>query len=175
MAVAMVDNSHGCLNPSPFGKQQPTTSKFLENTRNRARNTARGAVGSLKRGILLSVQGHAAHAHLLRVGSGSGNRRCGFQIVQITQTVQVGSIVCPAVPFANQVFSVAFLILAAVVFALWPTGYFGPLSSRIRGLFVKHTRTGILLCWSLFPHRTLHLSALKAFSVDATPAVRARA
>ena len=31
----------------------------------------------------------------------------------------------------------------AVVFAiLWPTGYFGPLSSRVRGLFVQHTRTG---------------------------------
>ena len=30
--VAMVDNSHGCLNPSPFGKQQPTirgTNVFL--------------------------------------------------------------------------------------------------------------------------------------------------
>jgi dolichyl-diphosphooligosaccharide--protein glycosyltransferase len=25
---------------------------------------------------------------------------------------------------------------------LLPTGYFGPLSSRVRGLFVKHTRTG---------------------------------
>jgi hypothetical protein len=29
-----------------------------------------------------------------------------------------------------------------IIMALLPTGYFGPFSARIRGLFVKHTRTG---------------------------------
>merc|ERR1719261_646122 len=39
--------------------------------------------------------------------------------------------------------SICFLaVLAVVGVLLWPTGYFGPLSSRIRGLFVKHTKTG---------------------------------
>lgn len=37
----------------------------------------------------------------------------------------------------------AFLAALALAAALlYPTGYFGPLSARIRGLFVKHTRTG---------------------------------
>uniref|UniRef100_A0A7S4LFI7 dolichyl-diphosphooligosaccharide--protein glycotransferase n=1 Tax=Eutreptiella gymnastica TaxID=73025 RepID=A0A7S4LFI7_9EUGL len=58
-----------------------------------------------------------------------------------------------------KVFSVAFLILAAVVFALWPTGYFGPLSSRIRGLFVKHTRTGNPLVDSVAEHQAASDSA----------------
>merc|ERR1712130_547680 len=34
-----------------------------------------------------------------------------------------------------------------------PTGYFGPLSSRIRGLFVKHTRTGNPLVDSVAEHQ----------------------
>merc|ERR1719401_2476532 len=43
------------------------------------------------------------------------------------------------------------LIGAAVV--LSPTGYFGPLSSRIRGLFVKHTKTGNPLVDSVAEHQ----------------------
>ena len=41
-------------------------------------------------------------------------------------------------------------ILAA---ALIPTGYFGPLSARVRGLFVKHTRTGNPLVDSVAEHQ----------------------
>jgi hypothetical protein len=41
----------------------------------------------------------------------------------------------------------------AVMAALWPTGYFGPLSSRIRGLFVQHTRTGNPLVDSVAEHQ----------------------
>lgn len=48
-----------------------------------------------------------------------------------------------------QVFTIAFMVLAGVVVVLLPTGYFGPLSSRIRGLFVKHTKTGVM---PLIPH-----------------------
>ena len=29
MAIAMVDNCHGCLSPSPFGKHQPTVDVTL--------------------------------------------------------------------------------------------------------------------------------------------------
>jgi len=36
---------------------------------------------------------------------------------------------------------------------LWPTGYFGPLSSRIRGLFVQHTKTGNPLVDSVAEHQ----------------------
>ncbi len=40
-----------------------------------------------------------------------------------------------------------------VSFVLLQQGYFGPLSSRIRGLFVKHTRTGNPLVDSVAEHQ----------------------
>lgn len=43
--------------------------------------------------------------------------------------------------------------LVVVVLILWPTGYFGPLSSRVRGLFVTHTRTGNPLVDSVAEHQ----------------------
>jgi len=43
--------------------------------------------------------------------------------------------------------------LVVVAFLLWPTGYFGPLSARIRGLFVKHTKTGNPLVDSVAEHQ----------------------
>jgi dolichyl-diphosphooligosaccharide--protein glycosyltransferase len=46
---------------------------------------------------------------------------------------------------------VAALLAAAVILA--PMGYFGPLSSRIRGLFVKHTKTGNPLVDSVAEHQ----------------------
>merc|ERR1719252_511781 len=43
--------------------------------------------------------------------------------------------------------------VVAVAFVLTPMGYFGPLSSRIRGLFVKHTKTGNPLVDSVAEHQ----------------------
>eukprot|EP00286_Rhodomonas_abbreviata_P008919 CAMPEP_0181337548 /NCGR_PEP_ID=MMETSP1101-20121128/28083_1 /TAXON_ID=46948 /ORGANISM="Rhodomonas abbreviata, Strain Caron Lab Isolate" /LENGTH=952 /DNA_ID=CAMNT_0023448061 /DNA_START=124 /DNA_END=2982 /DNA_ORIENTATION=+ len=43
--------------------------------------------------------------------------------------------------------------LTPVVLLLIPTGYFGPLSARVRGLFVKHTRTGNPLVDSVAEHQ----------------------
>jgi dolichyl-diphosphooligosaccharide--protein glycosyltransferase len=40
-----------------------------------------------------------------------------------------------------------------VVALLWPTGFFGPISSRVRGLFVKHTKTGNPLVDSVAEHQ----------------------
>jgi dolichyl-diphosphooligosaccharide--protein glycosyltransferase len=51
-------------------------------------------------------------------------------------------------------FGIAAVAGAMVVAALFPTGYFGPLSSRVRGLFVKHTRTGEV------DHRSRYFSGL---------------
>jgi dolichyl-diphosphooligosaccharide--protein glycosyltransferase len=42
---------------------------------------------------------------------------------------------------------------AAAAFLLLPTGYFGPLSSRVRGLFVQHTKTGNPLVDSVAEHQ----------------------
>ena len=46
-----------------------------------------------------------------------------------------------------------FGIVALLVALLLPTGYFGPLTARIRGLFVKHTRTGNPLVDSVAEHQ----------------------
>jgi dolichyl-diphosphooligosaccharide--protein glycosyltransferase len=46
-----------------------------------------------------------------------------------------------------------FGFLALIVAVLLPTGYFGPLTARIRGLFVKHTRTGNPLVDSVAEHQ----------------------
>merc|ERR1719420_2445621 len=43
--------------------------------------------------------------------------------------------------------------IVVVAILLAPTGYFGPLSSRIRGLFVKHTKTGNPLVDSVAEHQ----------------------
>ena len=40
-----------------------------------------------------------------------------------------------------------------LIFAVAPKGYFGPLSSRVRGLFVRHTRTGNPLVDSVAEHQ----------------------
>jgi len=45
------------------------------------------------------------------------------------------------------------LVLLVIAVMLYPTGYFGPLSSRIRGLFVKHTKTGNPLVDSVAEHQ----------------------
>jgi dolichyl-diphosphooligosaccharide--protein glycosyltransferase len=42
----------------------------------------------------------------------------------------------------TKVFGAVAMAVVAVIVVLAPTGYFGPLSSRVRGLFLKHTRTG---------------------------------
>ena len=47
----------------------------------------------------------------------------------------------------------ATIVVGAVVAALYPTGWFGPLSSRVRGLFVKHTVTGNPLVDSVAEHQ----------------------
>ncbi|EED93659.1 oliosaccharyl transferase, partial [Thalassiosira pseudonana CCMP1335] len=49
--------------------------------------------------------------------------------------------------------SMAAVVLLGVGMALWPTGYFGPISSRVRGLFVKHTKTGNPLVDSVAEHQ----------------------
>ncbi|EOD07366.1 oligosaccharyl transferase [Emiliania huxleyi CCMP1516] len=44
-------------------------------------------------------------------------------------------------------------LLVVATAAILPTGYFGPLSSRVRGLFLKHTRTGNPLVDSVAEHQ----------------------
>ena len=61
---------------------------------------------------------------------------------------------------------VASTAAAAASFAiayLLPTGYFGPLSARIAGLFVKHTRTGNPLVDSVAEHQPANTGAYKQY------------
>lgn len=51
------------------------------------------------------------------------------------------------------VFAAAAVVGACAVYLLAPTGYFGPISSRVRGLFVKHTKTGNPLVDSVAEHQ----------------------
>lgn len=52
-----------------------------------------------------------------------------------------------------QVFAAAAVALFLFVLVLVPKGYFGPLSARVRGLFVKHTKTGNPLVDSVAEHQ----------------------
>jgi len=51
------------------------------------------------------------------------------------------------------VFGATAAVFAVIAVILLPTGYFGPLSARVRGLFVRHTRTGNPLVDSVAEHQ----------------------
>merc|ERR1712161_151744 len=51
------------------------------------------------------------------------------------------------------IFAAAGVVGGVIVYFLAPTGYFGPISSRVRGLFVKHTKTGNPLVDSVAEHQ----------------------
>ena len=61
----------------------------------------------------------------------------------------------------------AFAAVALVAAILFPTGFFGPLSSRVRGLFVKHTRTGNPLVDSVAEHQPASEDAYKHYLQNA--------
>lgn len=61
------------------------------------------------------------------------------------------------------VFGAAGVAAALVVYLLAPTGYFGPLSSRVRGLFVKHTKTGNPLVDSVAEHQAAKPEAYQQY------------
>lgn len=60
---------------------------------------------------------------------------------------------CSYISVQIAVFAVAAVVLTGVVHILLPTGYFGPVSARVRGLFLKHTRTGNPLVDSVAEHQ----------------------
>jgi len=65
-----------------------------------------------------------------------------------------------------RVFSMAGGVALVLIFFLAPTGYFGPFSSRIRGLFVKHTKTGNPLVDSVAEHQAASPEAYKQYLND---------
>jgi dolichyl-diphosphooligosaccharide--protein glycosyltransferase len=61
------------------------------------------------------------------------------------------------------VFGGAAAVAGVLIFLLLPTGYFGPLSSRVRGLFVKHTKTGNPLVDSVAEHQAANPQAYQQY------------
>jgi dolichyl-diphosphooligosaccharide--protein glycosyltransferase len=79
----------------------------------------------------------------------------GLQLLEVTQMIKRSRNMDPAQTkqFRLQVvagFAALFVVLVAIIL---PTGYFGPLSSRVRGLFLRHTRTGNPLVDSVAEHQ----------------------
>ena len=61
------------------------------------------------------------------------------------------------------VFLAAGAVAAVIVMTLLPKGYFGPISSRVRGLFVKHTKTGNPLVDSVAEHQAANPQAYQQY------------
>jgi len=57
----------------------------------------------------------------------------------------------------------AIAAVVGVCALLYPTGYFGPLTARVRGLFVKHTRTGNPLVDSVAEHQPANEQAYQHY------------
>ena len=55
------------------------------------------------------------------------------------------------------------IAVAALITIVYPTGYFSPLTARVRGLFVKHTRTGNPLVDSVAEHQPASADAYKQY------------
>jgi len=62
-----------------------------------------------------------------------------------------------------QVFGAAAVVAALVIAMLNAQGYFGPISSRVRGLFVKHTKTGNPLVDSVAEHQPANAGAYEQY------------
>lgn len=60
------------------------------------------------------------------------------------------------------------IVALPVMYYLYTTGYFGPISSRVRGLFVKHTKTGNPLVDSVAEHQAASPQAYYQYLHDSS-------
>ena len=79
----------------------------------------------------------------------------GFQLIEFceVQRRQKNLSFRDAWKLRIQVFGAVSVVAAALALVLAQAGYFGPISSRVRGLFVKHTKTGNPLVDSVAEHQ----------------------
>jgi dolichyl-diphosphooligosaccharide--protein glycosyltransferase len=79
----------------------------------------------------------------------------GMQVLEVAESMirRRGLAGAAAWRIRVHVYAAAAAAAAAVIMALAPTGYFGPLSVRVRGLFIKHTKTGNPLVDSVAEHQ----------------------
>ncbi len=79
----------------------------------------------------------------------------GFQVLQFCEiNIRRSKLKgMKAMQYRMKVIAIAALVGIFVIAVCTPAGYFGPISSRIRGLFVKHTKTGNPLVDSVAEHQ----------------------
>jgi len=77
----------------------------------------------------------------------------GFQVLQIERILEARYKKVNKWKIRGGVVLAGFIVATPVVYFLYESGYFGPISSRIRGLFVKHTKTGNPLVDSVAEHQ----------------------
>jgi dolichyl-diphosphooligosaccharide--protein glycosyltransferase len=80
---------------------------------------------------------------------------CGYQILRFCDYVKRKQNMTrtESILFRVKVFAIVGIAGVLLISAIAPSGYFGPLSSRVRGLFVKHTKTGNPLVDSVAEHQ----------------------
>lgn len=79
----------------------------------------------------------------------------GYQLIQVCEVIKRKQNLSRqrAWKLRIQVFAGSAIAAILIVIFLAPSGYFGPFSSRVRGLFVRHTRTGNPLVDSVAEHQ----------------------
>mmetsp|Transcript_15450 Transcript_15450/g.38925 ORF Transcript_15450/g.38925 Transcript_15450/m.38925 type:complete len:973 (-) Transcript_15450:115-3033(-) len=80
---------------------------------------------------------------------------CGYQILRFCDLVKKKRNMSRAefMVFRVNLIAAVGVVALLLILAIVPSGYFGPLSSRVRGLFVKHAKTGNPLVDSVAEHQ----------------------
>jgi dolichyl-diphosphooligosaccharide--protein glycosyltransferase len=80
---------------------------------------------------------------------------CGYQGLQFSEVIKRRRNLSrkEAWKLRFQVFGAGLMVLIVLASVVAPSGYFGPISSRVRGLFVQHTKTGNPLVDSVAEHQ----------------------
>ena len=79
----------------------------------------------------------------------------GYQVLYYCETIRIKKKLgrADAWKLRFRVFATVGVVGIVLLILLTPKGYFGPISSRVRGLFVKHTKTGNPLVDSVAEHQ----------------------
>jgi len=92
----------------------------------------------------------------------------GLQFLQLVKTVESKYDAKQKWKVRAGVAGTCALLAAPVIYYLFHVGYFGPISSRVRGLFVKHTKTGNPLVDSVAEHQAASPEAYYQYLHDAS-------
>jgi dolichyl-diphosphooligosaccharide--protein glycosyltransferase len=80
---------------------------------------------------------------------------CAYQLLQVCEIIKGKKQMSRVEVFKLRVkvFAASGIGVMLLIITLAPSGYFGPISSRVRGLFVQHTKTGNPLVDSVAEHQ----------------------